>query len=54
MQSEVMWIAKDADVPDGWRLVPATVLCHHHHWSKLVEKIDDAEGTDRRGDTLRG
>lgn len=35
---EVMWIPRDAPIPDGWRLARQR-QSHHSCWSKLVERV---------------
>ncbi len=34
------WIRWGQDIPDGWRVVEAQILCHHHFYGRLVERDD--------------
>ena len=50
---DLMWIPKDAPLPDGWREVPQRV-CHHHYWSRLVERPAPKQNPAVCGDSPAG
>lgn len=45
---EVQWWPVDEPIPEGWREVEDTPVCHHHRYSRLIERSKDEPGRDVR------